>query len=245
MVAGAATDNAARGLSAMRLSDDRYEADRRKYTLALSMIEHGARIRTVTQWTGLSKYRVQTLTQSYESSTRTRRKRGESPSQPAYFSKSIRLARESTALAYIAVQMQAIPAAVVSDARASLPGLTRGERLMSAFEVYRALLPDALISLEYAILLITELAERRTLALGECRSCHDVMLVDRLGRRQELCPFCRPNPRPSLPARLTERPHDLLRQQQFHEGVEHDDHEGTRRGHDENEGDREMASRQE
>ena len=44
-----------------------------------------------------------------------------------------------------------------------LPGITRGERLMGAFEVYRALLPDPLISLEHAILLITELAQRRTL----------------------------------------------------------------------------------
>ena len=196
----------------MRLSDDRYESDRRKYTLALSMIEHGARIRTVTQWTGLSKYRVQTLTHAYESTSRIRRKRGESPSQPAYFVKSITLARESMALAYIALQMQVIPPGVIPDARGSLPGLARGERLMSAFELYRALLPDGLISLEYAILLITELAERRTLALGECRNCHDVMLIDRLGRRQELCPFCRPTPRVSLPARVSDRTHPLLRQ---------------------------------
>ena len=46
----------------MRLFDNRYESDLRKYTLALSMIEHGARIRTVTRWTGLSKYCVQNLT---------------------------------------------------------------------------------------------------------------------------------------------------------------------------------------
>jgi hypothetical protein len=204
----------------MRLSDDRYESDRRKYTLALSMIEHGARVRTVTQWTGLSKYRVQTLTQSYESTTRTRRKRGESPSQPAYFSKSISLARESAALAYIALQMQAIPPAVVADARSSLPGLVRGERLMNAFELYRALLPEGLISLEYAILLITELAERRALALARCRRCHDVMLVDRLGRRQELCPFCRPTSRRLTPPRLSESSHELFRQQALHDGVE-------------------------
>ena len=96
------------------------------------------------------------------------------------------------AFAYIALQMQAIPPGVVPDARASLPGIVRGERLMSAFELYRALLPEAIISLEYAILLIIELAERRALALGECRSCHDVMVVDRLRTRQELCPFCEP-----------------------------------------------------
>ena len=47
----------------MRLFDKRYEAHLRKYTLALSMVEHGARIRTVTQWTGLSNIAVQNLTQ--------------------------------------------------------------------------------------------------------------------------------------------------------------------------------------
>jgi hypothetical protein len=191
----------------MRLSDDRYESDRRKYALALSMVEHGARIQTVTRWTGLSKYRIQTLTRSYESATRTHRKRGDSPHQPAYFCKSLKIERESTALAYIALQMQAIPEAIVPDARKSLPGLARGERLMSAFEVYRALLPEPLISLEHAILLITELAERRTLILERCASCNDLMVVDRLGRRHETCPFCRSQPRSNA------RPPNLLRQQ--------------------------------
>jgi Flagellar transcriptional activator (FlhC) len=233
MVAGTPADDRARELIAMRLSDDRYESDRRKYTLALSMIEHGARTRTVTQWTGLSKYRVQTLTQSYQSTTRARRKRGESPRQPAHFFKSLTLARESMALAYIALQMQAIPPAVMPDARTSLPSLARGERLMSAFELYRALLPEGVISLEYAILLITELAERRKLALARCRSCQDVMLIDRLGRRQALCPSCRPTARASLPARLTERPpHPLFRQQQLHERVEEDNRESAHDGHD-------------
>jgi hypothetical protein len=184
----------------MRIFDNRYESHLRKYTLALSMIEHGARICTVTQWTGLSKYCVQNLTKSYGSKTRIKCKRGDSPSQPAYFSKSPEVARESMAFAYIALQMQAVPAGVVPDARASLPGIVQGERLMGAFEVYRALLPDARISLEHAILLIIELAERSALALGECRSCHDVMVVDLLRTRQEFCPFCGPQ------ERLNERP---------------------------------------
>lgn len=219
----------------MRLSDDRYEADRRKYTLALSMIEHGARIGTVTDWTGLSKYRIQTLSESYESATRTHRKRGDSPSQPAYFLRSRTLAQESMALTYIALQMHAIPKARVPNARASLPGLVLGERLMSAFEVYRALLPDGLISLEHTILLILELAERRTLVLTHCRSCGDVMVADRLGPRQELCPFCRPHRKTGFPRRL-------LRQQQFHQGVEKHNEDGTRDRHQEHNASREMTS---
>jgi len=41
----------------MRLSADRYEGERRQYTLALSMVEHGARLRTITQWTGCRNFR--------------------------------------------------------------------------------------------------------------------------------------------------------------------------------------------
>jgi len=225
----------------MRLFDNRYEPHRRKYALALSMIERGARICTVTQWTGLSKYCVQNLTRSYGSKTRIPCNRGRSPSKPAYFLKSLDVARESVALAYIALQYQAIPAGVVPDARTSLPGIERGEHVMDAFEVYRELLPNARISLEHAILLIIELAERSALILARCRSCHDVMVADRLALHQELCPLCRPSPRASLPARPTERPRDLLRQQEFHEGVEEDNADSTRDGHDENEADREMA----
>lgn len=177
----------------MRLFDNRYESHQRKYTLARSMIERGARICTVTQWTGLSKYCVQNLTRSYGSKTRIPCNRGRSPSKPAYFFKSPDVARESLALAYIALQCQAIPAGVVPDARTSLPGIERGERVMDAFEVYRALLPKGLISLEHAILLIIELADRSALILARCRGCHDVMVADRLTLRQDLCRLCRPH----------------------------------------------------
>ena len=174
----------------MRLSADRYEGERRKYILALSMVEHGARLGTIAQWTGLSKWQVHNLTNSYPSATRSQ-PRGASPCQPAYFSKSLKVARESTAFAYIAFQMQAIPEGEVPDAPHSLPGVARGERFMSAFEVYRALLPNPLISLEYAILLITELAERRTLVLARCSWCPEVIVLDRLGSRDGRCPRCR------------------------------------------------------
>jgi hypothetical protein len=95
------------------------------------------------------------------------------------------------ALAFIALEMDVIPTEIVPDARDSLPVLARGERLMMAYEWYRALVPAAQISLERAILFIIELAERRNLTLRRCRTCPDVMFVDRLGARHDRCPFCR------------------------------------------------------
>jgi hypothetical protein len=191
----------------MRLSADRYEGERRKYNLALSMVEHGARLGTIAQWTGLSKCQIHNLTNSYASATRCQPKRGMSPYQPAYFSKSLKLARESTAFAYIALQMQAIPEGVMPDAPHSVPSVARGERLMSAFEVYRAMLPNPLISLEYAILLITELAQRCTLLLARCSRCPEVIVLDRLGSSDGRCPRCRLKRRGRKSAR------ELLREQ--------------------------------
>ena len=174
----------------MRVSENRYERDVRKHRLAKWMIAHGARTHTLTQWTGLSRYRVQALFRSYHE-TRDNRRRGISPFQSAYFGKSLGLEAESLAFAFIAYEMDVIPEPVVIDARRALPGLARGERLMMAFEMYRALVPEAHISLERAILFVIELSERRQLYLRRCRTCPDAMVVDRFGPHQDQCPFCR------------------------------------------------------
>ncbi len=52
----------------VRISDPRYDRDRRRYDLALRMIRHQVRTRTISQWTGLSKYRIQTLFREYPDS---------------------------------------------------------------------------------------------------------------------------------------------------------------------------------
>src|SRR5450756_1043738 len=143
----------------MRVSDLRYERDIRKHNLAKWMIAHGARTNTLTRWTGLSRYRVQALFRDYHSVPGDNRRRGISPFQSSYFGRSRGLELESLAFAFIAFEMQVIPEAVLADARRSLPDVARGERMMMAFELYLALVPNAQISLERAILFVTELAE--------------------------------------------------------------------------------------
>jgi hypothetical protein len=174
----------------MRISDDRYERDRRKYHLAQWMVQHGARTRTITQWTGLTQYRVRTLVRAYEHTRHSKRHRGASPFQPAYFFKSLALECETAVLGYIAYQTKTIPEGASEGARL-LPGLERGERLMSAFEVYQALVPNARISLEHAILLVRALFEHQVLSLRHCDSCEGLIVFDRLGSQQVRCPFCR------------------------------------------------------
>ena len=175
----------------MRISDDRYDRDLRRYNLAWRMIQHEARTTTIVLWTGLSKYRIQTLFRTYQKTGASTRHRGVSPFQPAYFSRSLTLECESSALTYVALQMDIIPAEILPDAPLMLPGLARGERLVNALELYRALVPHSKISLEHAVLLMTELAHRRTLSLGHCELCNGLMVVDRLGVRHTQCAFCR------------------------------------------------------
>lgn len=179
----------------MRNSDNRFEVETRKHALARWMISHDARTSTVLRWTGLSKYQIQQLSRRYHPSRVTHR-RGILPSQTAYFGKSSEMEAESLAFIFIAVETQVIPESISPHARCILPELSRGERFRRAFECYRALLPRPHLSLERAILLVFEYAERRNLSIKRCSQCPDVMLADRLGSRYDCCPFCRQDSRP-------------------------------------------------
>ena len=49
----------------MRLTDDRYAAERSQFELALRMIRHEARTRTIRECTGLSDDRIRNLYATY------------------------------------------------------------------------------------------------------------------------------------------------------------------------------------
>ena len=175
----------------MRISDDSYTRDMRRYDLARRMIEYEARTTTIAEWTGLTKYRIQTLFREYTHLGEHTRHRGLSPFQPAFFSRTLLHECESVALAAIELEMEIIPEHLVPEAAKSLPGLARGERLLNAFDLYTTLVPEPRISLEHAVLLAKELAGARTLGLRHCARCHGLMVIDRLGTLHEDCAFCR------------------------------------------------------
>jgi hypothetical protein len=189
----------------MRASDDQYQRDFDKHDLAIWMIEHGARTRTVNAWTGLTRYRVQALSRRYDTHTGDHRRRGISPFQSAYFAKSLMLEAESLAFALIALGLKVIPASTLPDARRLLPDVGRGARLMFASEIYRALVPKGQISLERAILFVMELAARRNLTLRRCKTCPNVMVIERFGVRHVQCPLCRSRRRTHSTATETDR----------------------------------------
>src|SRR5207302_1406204 len=72
------------------------------------------------------------------------------------------------------------------------PSLARGENLCTAYEIYRAITLNSLISFEHGVLLATALAQGDELALNPCQECGGLFLIDRFAHHDERCEHCRP-----------------------------------------------------
>jgi hypothetical protein len=175
----------------MRISDDRYNRERLRMELALRFLQHEARTQTIRTWTGLSDDRIRKLYRSYMSEARRYlpRHRGKSPHQVTYFTRSLRLQQETAVLASVLSLLGVVPAGTAGSAAAQ-PGLTRGELLCQAFEVYRALLPAAQISFEHAVFLATALTRGDQLRLTGCAVCGSLLVTECFPLRDRRCHHC-------------------------------------------------------
>jgi hypothetical protein len=185
----------------MRIHDDRYSRDRRRFEIALRFIQHEARTHTIRTWTGLTDDRIRKLYRTYlkeGQGTALIRHRGKSPQQPAFFTRSVRARHESAVLASLCRLIGALPAATSFEPR-SLPGLNRGELLCQAYESYRALIGKPLISFEHAVFLLLALARGDELTLGACRDCNALLVTDRWSLRAPRCIVCAPEGSLGLP----------------------------------------------
>jgi len=177
----------------MRISDDRYSRDRLRFDIALQFIRHEARTHTIRAWTGLSDDRIRKLYRSYLCDCRgapLARHRGKSPQQVAYFMRTGRARQEAALLASLCRLLGALPFGPAPELERSLPCLARGELLCQAYEAYRGLIPEGLISFEHAVFLVTTLVRGDELILGGCRDCSAVLIVDRWSLRAPRCPLC-------------------------------------------------------
>jgi len=178
----------------MRVSNERYAKDLRSIELARWMLAYEARTQTVCAWTKLTSDRVRNLarTQVYEEPTReAQRHRGPSPSRLSALLATARMRSEAAAVAGLCRVLQVLPEKPLPSARTALPGLTRGERLMAAFELFRGTVPQARLTLEQLVLLILTLAEGDSWGMDHCTRCHATILIDRLGvAPRRLCMQC-------------------------------------------------------
>jgi hypothetical protein len=177
----------------MRISDARYSRDRLRFDLALRFIQHEARTRTIRLWTGLTDDRIRKLYRSYlveDGGEEIPRHRGKSPQLASFFTRTPRMRQESAVLASVCYLLGVMPATRIADAQRAIPGVQRGEALCEAFETYRRLVPEARISFEHAVFLVTALARGDELMATLCSDCRGLIVVDRYavpGRRCHAC----------------------------------------------------------
>src|SRR4051812_43297471 len=150
----------------MRISDDRYSRDRLRLDLALRFIHHEARTHTIRAWTGLTDDRIRKLYRTYlfeAGGAKVARHRGKSPRQAAFFTRSLRMRRESAVFASVSslfglitrqtitVSTAAVSPTVTRTPEPAGPTVARGALLCEAFEAYTALMGDSQISFEHAV----------------------------------------------------------------------------------------------
>jgi hypothetical protein len=187
----------------MRITDDRYTRDRLRLDLALRLIRHEARTRTIRNWTGLTDDRIRKLYRSYvaDGSRRdVRRHRGKSPRQSAFFMRNAGIRREAAGLATLLCVL-----GLLRRDAAAAPGaveqLRFGETFCEAYETFLSLHERPQISFEHACHLLRSLERQNEICLDDCEGCGSLLVVMRYAERPKACEFCsatRPPARPGL-----------------------------------------------
>ena len=179
----------------MRLTDDRYATERSQFELALRMIRHEARTRTIRECTGLSDDRIRKLYATYfrnVASNQVRRRRGKSPRQITRFVKSPENQLQSTTL--VALYCSGLLLRITPDnavkPRWPRPDVEFGHRVCRAYETYLLLHDDAALSFEWAWNLLQSISYNDELYLAACAGCNTRYVQDAYALDNKTCPAC-------------------------------------------------------
>ena len=179
----------------MRLTDDRYAGERSQFELALRMIGHEARTRTIRDCTGLSDDRIRKLYSTYfknRPNSNVRRRRGKSPRQIERFVKNPEHQLQATTL--IALYCAGLLLRVGNDNRVHCrwprPDVEFGHRVCRAFETYLMLHDEPLLNFEWAWNLLQSISWNDELYLASCRNCGARYVQDAYALDRKTCPAC-------------------------------------------------------
>jgi hypothetical protein len=179
----------------MRLTDDRYANERSQFELALRMIRHEARTRTIRECTGLSDDRIRKLYSTYfrnSGLSDVRRRRGKSPRQITRFVKNADYQLQATTL--VALYKAGLLLRVDDGDRVQpcwpRPDVEFGHRLCRAFETYRLLHERPLLSFEWAWALLHGICGGDELYLATCARCGARYVQDAYALDLKSCPCC-------------------------------------------------------
>ena len=170
-------------------SDARFDRYYRRIQLGLRLLSHGARAQTACDWSGLTPDRLITLKRRWlpEAGDGFR---GPAPTSfHPFFRSAVRLSHATVfASIHQALYRPAISPGTSFNLR---PGLENGERLCTAYEIFREWEPDADLEFDQAVLLARGTASSEDIELFRCLNCRSAMLIDKWARRREVCSGCR------------------------------------------------------
>lgn len=179
----------------MRLTDNRYAGERQQFELALRMIRHEARTRTIKACTGLSDDRIRKLYATYFRAggrPTVRRRRGKSPRQVTLFVKNPLNQLEATTL--IALFCASLLLRIDRNDRIHAcwprPDVEYGHRVCRAFETYQLLHPSPRLSFEWAWNLLHTISHNDELYLAVCGQCQSRYVQDAYALDGATCPSC-------------------------------------------------------
>lgn len=179
----------------MRFTDDRYASERSQFELALRMIRHEARTRTIRECTGLSDDRIRKLYATYFRNARgrkVRRRRGKSPRQVARFVRNPTNQLQATTL--VALFIKSLLLRIDADDNLHpcwpRPDVDFGHRLCRAYETYLILHDDATLSFEWAWNLLNSVSYNDELYLAACARCRAHYVQDAYALDHKTCPAC-------------------------------------------------------
>jgi hypothetical protein len=179
----------------MRLTDERYAGERRQFELALRMIGHEARTRTIRECTGLSDDRIRKLYTNYfkhNGRSGVRRRRGKSPRQIGRFVKNPAHQLQATTLValFCAGRILRIDETDHVHNRWPRPDVEYGHRVCRAFENYRLLHDRPLLNFEWTWNLLVNITWNDELYLAACRTCDGRYVQDAYALDDRTCPAC-------------------------------------------------------
>ncbi len=179
----------------MRLTDNRYASERSQFELALRMIHHEARTRTIKDCTGLSDDRIRKIYTTYFRDTgngKVKRRRGKSPQQVGPFVKHPLNRLEATTLIalFCASLLLRIDAANRIHACWPRPDVEYGHRVCRAFETYLLLHPRPKLNFEWAWSLLQNISKNDELFLATCAGCRTRYVQDAYALDHKICPGC-------------------------------------------------------
>ena len=179
----------------MRLTDDRYAAERSQFELALRMIGHEARTRTIRECTALSDDRIRKLYATYfrdSGNTQIQRRRGKSPRQVARFVKNSENQLQATML--VTLFCSGLLLRIDKHNKVApcwpRPDVEFGHRLCRAFETYLLLHDEPKLSFEWAWNLLHSISYNDELYLAQCGACRANYVQDAYALDYKTCPTC-------------------------------------------------------